>query len=372
MGSSTTSRNGRHGPVRRTTPRPRRSGAAVLTSVLAVLALAACGADAPEPPPPITVTPTIEASRTTPPEPDVPVVWPLTGMPTDEVAQRPAVAVKIENTTSARPQSGLDSADVVWETIVEFDVSRLVAVFHSQVPDEVGPIRSVRPMDATIVAPLNGMFAFSGGQSGILAMVRDSGAQIISHDGGAPGMYRVGFRTAPHNVYGSMSTWLDTADSSHSEPPPEQFVFAHRPALAGAARAGEPATSLSFRLSGAARPSWTWDEGAGAWLRSESGTPASDRSGARLSAANVVSITAPHVGTRFRAQGGASVPTYELTGEGPALVASGGMVVEGTWRKESDADPLRLFLPDGSPLMLAPGNTWVELVPASGGSVTVD
>lgn len=369
MGISTTTSSTRRGVTTDRTRQRFRAGTA--TAVLALIGVAGCGAQPAVTPPPVTVTPTVEAARGLPPEPTVPTTWPLTGMPVGEVAQRPAVAVKIENTSSARPQSGLESADVVWETVVEFDVSRLIAVFHSQVPDEVGPIRSVRPMDAAIVAPLNGMFAFSGGQSGILAMVRDSGAQIISHDAGAPGLYRVGFRTAPHNVYGTVSTWWGMADDTHSTPPPEQFVFAHQPALAAAARVGEPAGSVTFRLSGGARPSWTWDEGNGVWLRSEAGAPHNDATGNRLSAVNVVSVTAPHVATRFRAQGGARVPTYELSGEGPALVASGGMVVEGTWRKNSDSDPLQLFLPDGSPLMLAPGNTWVELVPAAGGSVTV-
>ncbi len=166
---------------------------AVSISVLATAVVGACSAPPPPgTPPPVTVTPTIDAARVAPPEPVVPLVWPLTGVATAEVAPRPAVAVKIENTSAARPQSGLESADVVWETIVEFDVSRLVAVFHSQMPDEIGPVRSVRPMDIPIINPLHGLFVFSGGQAGILALVRDSTAQPLSHDAGVDGLYRVG------------------------------------------------------------------------------------------------------------------------------------------------------------------------------------
>lgn len=355
---------------------PRRSTQSVLVvaalTLLALLGTAACAPPEPVIPDPITVTPTIAPARVLPPEPQVPIVWPLTGVPTEEVAARPAIAVKVENTSAARPQTGLESADVVWETIVEFQVSRLVAVFHSQMPAEVGPIRSVRPMDPLIVTPLNGMLAFSGGQSGILALVRDSGVQLISHDAGAPGLHRVDFRRAPHNVYGTMQTFLDQQDGARTVPPPEQFAFALRPTIASAVRLGTPATTLAFRLSSASRPSWTWDAASGKWLRSEGSTASNDAEGARLSAVNVVSITAGHPSTRFRAQGGAPVPTYELVGHGPAVVATGGMVLAGVWSKAAQNAPLQLFLADGTtPLLLAPGNTWVELVPAENGTLTI-
>jgi hypothetical protein len=341
---------------------------------VAGLALAACSGEPaaePETPEPVTVTPTVEPSRAAPPEPSVPVVWPLTGVPTAEVANRPAVAVKIENTAVARPQSGLEAADVVWETIVEFEVSRLVAIFHSQVPDEVGPIRSVRPMDPLITAPLRGLLAYSGGQPGILAEVRASGVQSISHDEGAPGMYRVSSRSAPHNVYGTIARWLEVADADHSAPPAEQFAFALRPELATATAAGTPAGTLSFSLSAQSRPSWSWDGASGTWLRSEGSSPATAASGARLSAVNVVAVTAPHPNSPYGAQGGAPVPTYSLVGEGEAVVATGGKTVPAVWRKAALDAPLQLFAADGSPVLLAPGNTWVELIPAGKGSLTV-
>src|SRR3954454_10568237 len=44
--------------------------------------------------------------------------WPLTGVPADAVADRPALAVKIENSIDSRPQTGLNTADVVWEEVV--------------------------------------------------------------------------------------------------------------------------------------------------------------------------------------------------------------------------------------------------------------
>lgn len=355
-----------------TTRRPVRGAAAALLAALA-LAVTSCSApqaEQQEPPAPVTQGPTIAPDKAPAPVPVVPPTWPLTGV-AGEPAVRPSLAVKIENTAVARPQTGLEQADVVWETIVEFDVSRFIAVFHSQVPAEVGPIRSVRPMDPVILAPMHGLLAFSGGQPGILALVAASGVQMISHDAGAPGMYRTRDRAAPHNVYGTPSTFWGLADADHQASPGEQFTFARSADRAAAVVAGTPASTLAFRLSPASSPSWTWDGASGTWLRSEGAAPATARSGARLSAVNVVSITADHPNTGFGAQGGAPVPTYTLVGSGDGVVATGGKTVPVRWQKDSDAAPLRLFTADGKPADLAPGNTWVELVPAGTGSLTI-
>jgi hypothetical protein len=226
-------------------------------------------------------------------------------------------------------------------------------------------------MDPPVTAPLRGLLVFSGGQPGILQLVANSPAQAISHDAGAAGLYRVGHRSAPHNVYGSMQAFLEQADAEHSAPPVQQFAFALRPEQATAPLAGTPATNLAFRLSGASSPSWAWDAASGTWLRSEGSTPATAATGARLAAVNVVAITANHPPTSFGAQGGAAVPTYELVGEGDAVVATGGTTVVGRWVKTAEDAPMQLTLPDGSPLLLAPGNTWVEMIPAGSGSLTV-
>lgn len=334
------------------------------------LVLSACSAPAPVAPvrETVAVPVTVEAQKVAAPEPVVPVTWPLTGV-AGEPAARAALAVKIENTAVARPQSGLDQADVVWETIVEFDVSRFIAVFHSQVPGEVGPIRSVRPMDPLVVAPLHGLLAYSGGQPGILDLVVASGVQSLSHDRGVDGMYRIGSRSAPHNVYGSPETFWAQADAQHQAAPAEQFVFARSFERASAVTTGTPATTLAFRLSAASSPSWAWD--GSAWLRSEGSKEATAASGARLSATNVVAITADHPATGFGAQGGAAVPTYTLVGSGDAVVATGGRTLAVRWEKAAQDAPLLLVGADGSPVTLAPGNTWVELVPAGSGSLTV-
>ena len=335
----------------------------------ALLALAACSPGAAEPTPTastVTVDPTITPDKSGAPAPVVVPTWPLTGVAGDPVV-RPALAVKIENTAVARPQTGLDQADVVWETIVEFDVSRFVAVFHSQVPGEVGPIRSVRPMDPPITAPLHGLLAYSGGQPGIVELVQQSGVQSITP--GSAGIYRIKTRAAPHNEYGTPQTFWDQADAEHSALPPQQFAFARSLERASAMTAGTPAGSLSFHLSSASDPSWTWD--GSSWLRAEGSSAAFAASGARLSAVNVVAIVAEHPLTGFGAQGGTPVPTYSLVGAGDAVVATGGRTLAVRWQKDAQDAPMRLVAADGSTVRLAPGNTWVELVPAGSGSLTI-
>jgi hypothetical protein len=123
-------------------------------------------------------------------------------------------------------------------------------------------------------------------------------------------------------------------------------------------------------MSTAAHPGWTWDAGSATWLRSESGTPATAASGARLAATNVVVLRVDLVDSGTRDPAGAVVPETLLRGTGAATVATGGRTVDVTWSKDSVRSPLELTS-DGQPVLLAAGTTWVELVPNETGAVTV-
>lgn len=353
----------------------RSRHAAVAMILAAALGLTACSdSEAPAPPTPtITTDATVDPNKSAVPEPVLPTTWPLTGIESDKVSDRPAVAVKIENTPAARPQSGLEDADVVWETIVEYEVSRFIAVFHSKSPDEVGPIRSARPMDIAIIEPLDGLLAFSGAQSRMLTRLgRSDSIQLISNDAGQGGMYRVSSRRAPHNVYASGDAFFKEAKDGMAAPA-EQFGFARSLDEATAVVDGKATSSVALRLSSAARPSWTWSDDHDAWLRFENGAKHSSAAGKQLRATNVVVVEAKQVDSGLNAQGGTMVPDYELAGEkGKALVATGGKTIEARWSKASRTKPLVLETVDGEELTLAPGNTWVELVPRQSGSYSVD
>jgi Protein of unknown function (DUF3048) N-terminal domain/Protein of unknown function (DUF3048) C-terminal domain len=338
---------------------------------MTLLAPAGCSATAPEVPPPVTERAPVAVDKLVPPSPDVPPTWPLTGTPAPDAPPRPALAVKIENPPSVRPQTGLEAADMVWEQVVEGGITRFVVVYHSNVPEVVGPIRSVRPMDPAIVAPLGGVIAFSGGVTPYIDALVAAGVQVVSNDDGHPGFARRSGIEAPHNVFGTPATFLAQADAGHQEPPGPQLRIARRPDLVTATTIGSPATSLQLTMSTASSPGWTWDAAGGAWLRSEAGVPARAASGARLSAANVVVLRANLVDSGARDSGGNVVPETQLVGTGEALVASGGHTVPATWTKTGVGDPIELATADGRPVLMTPGTTWVELVPNGTGSVVV-
>lgn len=353
----------------RTSASGRRVRAMALLALGTSLALGACGSSGASSP--VTADAVIDADKGVAPEPVVPDRWPLTGVASDEVVNRPALAVKIENPPEVRPQTGLDQADMVWEQVVEGGITRFVAVFNSQVPDEVGPIRSIRPMDPAITAPLHGIVAFSGGQEGFVTALADSGVQILSHDRGDSGFYRTKTSAAPHNVFGSPATFWEQADATHQDLPAEQFSFARTLEQSTAVTAGTPATTIAAHLSGSSKPSWDWDAATSAWLRSESGKPATAKSGAQLSATNVVLLRVDLVNSGTTDPAGNPVPETKLVGSGEATVATGGRTITATWSKSATDAPLTLATADGTPVTLAPGNTWIELVPNGTGSVTV-
>jgi hypothetical protein len=284
---------------------------------------------------------------------------------------RPALAVKIENSVDARPQTGLGAADMVWEEVVEGGITRYVAVYDSTLPPEIGPVRSIRPMDPAIAAPLHGLFAFSGGQRAYVDAVAAAGLQVISNDAGAAGFHRVSTRRAPHNVYADPQALLAQADDAHRTAPGPQFEVAAAGGQPTAATAGTPATSVQLTLSGASHPQWTWNQPDGRWLRAEGSAPAIEADGTPLRATNVVALRVDVVPTSARDPAGNPVPETVLIGTGQALVASGDRTVPAIWTKNAVADRLVLTGADGNPVLLAPGTTWVELVPNGSGAVTV-
>lgn len=353
------------------TARPdRRLALVALGAVSAILAITGCSGDTTPAPTPSTQAADIAADKSAPPAPVVPATWPLTGVAAPDVATRPALSVKIENPREARPQTGLDQADMVWEAVVEGGVTRFVAVYHSIVPGEIGPIRSVRPMDPAIVAPMHGLIAFSGGQAGFVNALKASGVQVMSNDMGSGGFYRSRARSAPHNVYGTPATFWAQADADHQASPPAQFTFARTPERATAAVSGTPASSISVTMSSYSHPSFTWDAASATWLRSESGASATAASGARLAGTNVVTLRVVLVDSGTRDPAGSVVPETQLVGSGEALVGTGGKTVAATWTKSATEAPLVLTTADGQVVKLAPGTTWIQLVPTNG-AVTV-
>jgi len=344
-------------------PRARRDAARVVALTLgAVLALGACSSGGSPAP---TVTPS--ADKGAPPSPTMPSAWPLTGVRSDDVAARPALAVKIENAPEARPQTGLEDADLVWEEVVEGGITRFVAVYHSRLPKTLEPVRSVRPMDPDVVAPLGGVLAYTGGQTPFIDAVEKSGTQSVIMDRGDAGFSRDPDRAAPHNVVGDPKAFLDQADDDRTVPPPAQFRYAGKAGGGTAGADGTKAGTLDVTLSPAQRSVWDWSGKEKQWLRSEGSRESVSSAGERHAATNVLALSVDVVDTRYKDPAGAPVPKTELVGKGKGVLASAGRTVTVQWSKKDQRSPVELTR-DGEPVELDPGSTWIELVPKDGGS----
>lgn len=323
-------------------------------------------------PKPVTPTTVPSGNATTAPSPTPPPPpmerWPLTGVGVAAVIQRPALAVKIENAEESRPQGGLEDADIVYEEMVEGGVSRLIGVYHSTLPLEIVPLRSVRPMDGPIVSWTGGLLAFSGGQEEFTSRAENDGLQLISMDWGDDGFTRADNRPSPHDVVGDPVAFLDQADADHQAPPPPFAAFAVDGASSTAQLQGTPATTLSVVISGSAKPNWTWNPAAKAWLRDEMGDPAMTEAGTQLQATNVLVVEVNVRSLPGTDAAGSHIPESIVVGSGDGLVATGGQTAPITWQKDSDSGAWQFLDAAGQPVQLLPGNTWVELVPSSTGS----
>ncbi len=309
--------------------------------------------------------PTPTPSYTSHYETPAPVVYaPLTGLPVDDPARlaRPSLAAKVDNHWNARPQVGLQFTDIVFEELVEGGLTRYVAVWHSDVPAEIGPIRSIRPMDPDIISPLGGIVAYSGGQQRFVQLMRSTPVYNAIHGQSDTNdvMFRTKDKDSPHNVLVRAPELL----AMHPEiaPPPQQFAYADAPAGATAAREGGVVAGVDLVFGGSSHPSWRWDAASARWLRAQMGEADLDSAGAQLAAVNVVIVRVP-------VSNDLGVPKTELIGGGEAWVLSGGGMVHASWSKPERTAPIRLVDDTGAVVRLAPGNTWVELVPLSG-SVT--
>jgi hypothetical protein len=305
-------------------------------------------------------SPTAAATRTSVPR--TAARWPLTGLPAETVSSGPALSIKIDNAPQARPQSGLNDADVVFEVLVEGGLSRFMAVYHSHSAELVGPIRSARPVDGALLRAVNGgLFAYSGAADGEIAPVKAySTAFLLSHDANPTPFMKLPSRRAPQNVYASTQVLRDNAESrgAHEPAPPMLFTYG-APTLRA-----ESATGVQVLIGREATASWT--RSGGGYVRSENGRPHQLSDGSRVSATNVVILRVDVVGSGIRDAAGNEDPFVHAYGSGQAMVFRNGVLERGHWSRPTVASRFIFTSSIGGPLSLQPGRTWVELVPNAG------
>ncbi len=325
-----------------------RSRRLVPVAVLTVVA-AACGGGGG------TVAAKHKAAPTTTSTPGPPVA-PLTGLPdpTGQSFTRPALSVKIENAPEARPQTGLQNADVVYEQIVEYGITRFMAVFNSNLPPVVGPVRSGRIMDPDLATPLGGIFVYSGGiQPTEDAIKATPGVNVIVDTGSGTALFRDNTKAAPHNLYGHTDQLL--ASGGKPVPPPPLFQYLPN----GVPFTGDNVNAFTIKYDPMfGPPTYTWDATIGAWRRSVGATPFVTTDGGQVAPNNVI---VQFVGSYLPSPEAGS---FNTIGTGDAWIFSAGKVIKGKWSRTVRTSPTSFTDANGVPVRLTPGRTWVELLPA--------
>jgi DUF3048 family protein len=297
--------------------------------------------------------PTTTSSTTTTTAPNYPVA-PLTGLPDPGGAalHRSALTVKIENTPDALPQWGISQADVVYEEIVNGGITRLAAIFNSQAPGKIGPVRSVRPTDTQVVYPIGGIFAYSGGAQYAINSISTAPVKQIDESSAGNAMFRDPDLEAPHNLFARGPQLF----AFKGTPTPPPALFSYRPS--GTAAVGAPVTSFVVPFPSIYPETWTWDTTTNSWDRTIFDQSSVTGTGQRESPKNVIVMYVNYV------NGIGTMNSYaNLQGSGEAMVFSGGREVVGTWsRGSSMSDIVQYKTSSGATIRLTPGQTWVDLL----------
>jgi hypothetical protein len=327
-----------------------------------------------------TNTPTPTMTFTPSPTPNGPYIYPdgvnpLTGIlyPDEAARQRRNLIIKVSNYPPiVRPQTGVNRADVVYEVEAEGGVTRFAAIFRSDIPDTVGPVRSARLLELELVTMYNSLLAYSGASEPVqnLLLESDGVYQMFSPLKG-DGCQDSGFCRVPqegvdfeHTLYLNPQTLYESATRRNVNygMRARGFAFSENPDPDGM-----PIKDVYIEWYGQADARWQYDETTGRYLRFTDGVPHLDAAdGQQLWADNLIIIEVPHVerpdlfppGVDYWSLG------IELWGQGNAYLARDGQFYQGGWRRLT-TDPgnaLELLYPDYTSMMMKPGRTWVSIV----------
>lgn len=337
----------------------RRGKLGVAASTVAVLAIAAVGYFATFP----NTAPAIvqqAMSKVGLAEEPPPPACPLTGQPAphDEVPDRPVLAIKVENIAEARPQAGLGRADIVYEEPVEGGITRFIVLYQCHDANRVGPVRSGRTTDPEVLVQFGRpAIGYAGGAKPVQNAIDRAGLIDLSYDVATGAYTRDGSRPSPHNLYTSTAALWRAARPKQGPPDP---VFTYATELEAASK---KVSSIHLPFSSYSDVNWKWSRRDAAWLRFHGTEAHLLEDGSRVAAANVVVMRVEvHAGTIIDAVGNPS-PEVTLTGSGKAYVFRDGRMVVGRWERPTLGDVTTFWTREGQVIPLAPGITWVELLP---------
>ncbi len=283
----------------------------------------------------------------------------------EKLIDRPAVGVKIENSPSAYPLSGLDEAEIVYEEQVEGGLTRFLAIYHCNDSTQAGPVRSSREVDPPILSPYTQILAAAGGNPGVREALDEFNIVLIDENGAGEAMERIE-RTgisAEHTLYGDTKRLRKLGQKEFEDAPADDiFEFGDAP------EGGKRTRSIDITF-GSSVIGFEWKDGA--WFRSDDGAPLMMENGDQLSFDNVIiEEHTVNLSTEFADVLGTPSPVIaDITGEGKAYLFRDGRMYAGVWRRDAEDEPVRFETKEGDALVLKAGNTMIELLPNDAGEV---
>lgn len=287
---------------------------------------------------------------------------PISGrMVTEEQAKRKPIAVVIENSPEARPQSGLNKASLVFETFAEGGITRFLVIFQEEDVAEIGPVRSARNYFVEWAKSYDAIFTHVGGSSDAIALISRLRVLDLNQFHFGSYFWRDRNRAAPHNVYtttdkiraaAKTKNYANTDDNIPSfnfkdDPKPEE-----RPATSG--------FTVNFNAGFAV--TYTYNPTENNYLRSMRGIAQTDRnSKEQIKAKNVIVCFSDF--SYGKTSTGEQSTKIRTTGIGNAVFYIDGARTAGTWKRPSDSAITRFYDDNGNEIKLNAGTTWVEFAP---------
>jgi hypothetical protein len=335
----------------------RRAGAVLGVPLILSLSLAACGGgDDP---------PTSEAGdpadmANTAGAVSLTAASPLTGEALEgELPDHPVYAVKIDNTSASAPQVGLGSADMIIEELVEGGLTRLAVFYYSDIPADVGPVRSMRASDIGITKPVAANLVASGAAR--ITVGRLESAHVPTFVDGTAGFYRNNERSAPYNLFTDLRDLADKPGKAWESPAEPYLDFGPADEFDGAITV----KTIEASFSGAHTTNWAYSSQG--WTRPDSYAAKGDD----FVADNVLLLRVQTKDAGYHDVNGSPVPETVLKGKGEGVLVHGDHAVKVTWSKQGETGTLKLTDKSGKEVLVPTGHTWIELVPTDIGSVTL-
>jgi hypothetical protein len=282
---------------------------------------------------------------------------------------RPALAVKVENAEDAYPLAGLERADVIYEEPVEGGITRFAALFQCRDAPRVGPVRSARTTDQKILSPLGDepLLAYSGANPRVASGLDEAGVVSLTETTANEAYERDDARSAPHDLFASTKVLHRIAERMGADLSMPEALFRYdedRPAPS------KPRSSATVAFSTSNVVGWTWS--GGRWVRQLDGAPMLAENGTEIAVDNVVIQEVVVTDSDIVDVAGFPSPEVKLIGQGRAWVLRDGRLVIGRWRRASLAERTVFETKAGEEIALAPGTTFVELMPKDGDGVTFE